>query len=341
MLGSKTISAGYNKLTNWVSKILALPKLLSELYRKIIADGKKHMDLMLINLKDLRTSNLRLGIIHLKLGNINDAIMRLKMVTKFFGPKDATAHYYLGWAYFIKDNYTKAQENLKLGQKEDKENLASFIQNIDSVKEVPSEIWLKYRELTAKRECDKWQVCNNQMPKEFIAKLFDELGELPKDCQILDLGAGDGAIGRVIDNKLHKNYRLTGTQDLEDLQIKIRHLEEDGKQIYDDLISDSVAVFLKNNKASYHIIISFDSLGFTSNLQPYFNQIHKLTKQDGFLALLLRSSDKTTWDQKIGAFIYSSQDVVDQLKLADFNIVNISEWTVSRSNDYKMFICRK
>ena len=63
-------------------------------------------------LNNLSTTNLDHGIYHLNKLQLNDAILRFKLVTKFLDKENKVEHYWLGWCYFLKNNYEQASSHL-------------------------------------------------------------------------------------------------------------------------------------------------------------------------------------------------------------------------------------
>jgi len=64
-------------------------------------------------LKNLPETNYRLGLYHMKQGNLSDAIMRFKMVTSLLAPNRADAYYNLGRCLALKGEKGAAIEALR------------------------------------------------------------------------------------------------------------------------------------------------------------------------------------------------------------------------------------
>ena len=292
-------------------------------------------------MKNLYKTNLDLGLYHLRSGNINDAIMRLKIVDKFIAPNDSLTNYWLGWAYFLKGNYNKAEIHLLASKEREAKSLSNFITKYDSAKEVPVEVWTQYKKLISFAEIKNRGCYVANLPRDFVATLLDAMEELPKECSILDLGCSGGFIGAEVDNKLQKNYHLVGVDNNEELLKNAKHLKEDKRQIYDDLIDSSIEEFLRESKKKYDVVTSFNSLIFKRDLADYFKAISKILKASGHFALLLPISDETHWDPSGVQFIYSKEDVEKQLNLADFALIDIKEYSLNKYLSYLIFISKK
>lgn len=314
---------------------------LPEWYKRKSSDLSYYLEHTLRSMQNLRQTNFDLGIYHLKIGNINDAIMRFQFVTKILNKGDKSGNYWLGWCYFLKGNYEKAIEALARAESEDKLHLKEFIENSNSASSIPEDILLQYRELATSKEITKWSKLETYLPNEFVTQLFDAVQELPKECKILDLGCSIGFIGVEIDDRLQKNYHLAGTEDVDALLDGAKYLREDKTKVYDSLIKTSIRDFLSNNKDKYNVITSLCSLTFSRDLRTYLSQIERSLKADGYFAFLVGASNTTEWSRQRCEFTYSTEDMKSQLGQAKLEIVYIKEFMLSKSNVYTMFVCTK
>jgi len=338
MFGVETISSALKSATHRVCQsALRLPEFL----RDKILEAKEYFRLIQKNLRDLYNTNTNLGLYHLQKGNLNDAIFRFWLVEKFVAPKDAKLHYWLGWCYFLKKNYDKASEHLRLSGAADEVGLKNFIDNYKDATEVPEKIWALYKDLTVGDQGSELLKCNSKIADEFIKSLLSTIQELPPQCSFLDLGSYGGIIGTQLDYHVSRHHDITGIEDDELLRLRMQELQGDKGQIYDTIKDQPLRQFLDQNKKQYHIIMGLNALGFTSKLGLPFKQIWQMTKDDGYFAILLKKGAKTAWNNKANEFIYLPQDVEEQLKLARFDILDIKECKVDKSDEYIMFICKK
>lgn len=329
------------KISNWINDKIANIALCKEFFLKKKLELKQHIATVKEGLKDLRSTNLALAFYHLNQGNINDAILRFKIIDILVKPNDEETHYGLSWCYFLKGNYQKALEHLSKAGNKDNIGLGYFMTNYQSLAEVPEGLWSEYRHITAAQYNMQWVKYPSHLPKEFVDHLFDKMEELPKQCKIMDLGCASGLVGSAIDYKLQKNYYLIGVDNISDLTDEIKNLREDKRQVYDELQTASVKKFFNANMTKQDIIISFTSLGFTKNLAPYFANINRMLNKNGYFALLLNTAQDTLWSPKKSCFLYSSSYIKNQLMLAEFKILDIKEWHIDKNNIYTMFIVKK
>lgn len=341
MLGTKTIGVAYDKTKGFLQEGFVFALNLPQWIRQKIQEAKDHLVLMKSKMKNFYKTNLDLGLYHLHRGNLNDAIMRFKIVDRFISHKDSEANYWLGWCYFLKNNYPQALKHLENSREQDTAQFVSFIKNYDSASEIPPKIWQKHKDLTTYSELQKAGNYVINLPRDFVRELFDAMEELPKECSMLDLGCSGGFVGSAIDDKLQKNYHLTGIEEGEELLKNARYLREDKRKVYDDLRHESIEEFLGSNKTKYDVVTSFNSLTFTKGLESYFKQIYKAIKVGGYFALLLPARQTAGWNPLKSEFIYTEEEIARQLKLAEFDIVSIKEWKLNRMINYITFICKK
>lgn len=290
------------------------------------------------NWGNLRNVNLDLAIYHINNGNIDDAIFRLKILTFLISPHDEEAFALLAFCYLVKGKKTKSLECInKTNPQSDHLGLKSFLNN-SNLMEIPDNIRNEYRKASAESYVKKWSSFSTYLPKELISLLFSEIEELPASCKILDLGSGAGLIASELDYRLEKNYTITGVDNIKELT---KYTNYNKRSFYDEVIEQSTKEFLleKHNK-KYNIITSFCSLDFTRDLSKYFVKIKSLLSKNGYFAFLLQTAQNTYWNIEENNFVFSVQDVKNQLTLANFEILDIKKVKLHRNIFYNIFIVK-
>lgn len=125
---------------------MSVPNFFKQQFMKITDDTKK----LRYKLKNLAESNLDLGVYHLRCRNYNDAIFRFKLVDQFLDPDNKLANYWLGWTYFMKQDYNKSIVCLTKAEDVDEIGLLSFVKSIDSATSIPSTIHSMHRDIIAR-----------------------------------------------------------------------------------------------------------------------------------------------------------------------------------------------
>lgn len=329
------------RVSNFINKKISDIDLLKKYVLEKIIELKEHVANVKAGLRDLRSTNILLAFYHLRQGNVNDAILRFKIIDIFISPNDEEVHYGFAWCYFLKGNYVKSMMHLKQSGARDISGLGYFLTNWESLAEVPELLWSEYRSITADSYNYQWIKHPVYLPKEFANCLFGKIEELPKECRILDLGCGSGLAGAAIDYRIQKKYHLTGVDNIASLTKNIKNLREDKRKVYDEVISLSLRDFTSSNSSKYDIITSFESLNFAKNLTPYLAKINKMLKANGYFALMLKTNNTTAWDIDDRCFIYTKDYVKEQLIVAEFKILDIKEVYFAKNSIYNIFIVTK
>lgn len=321
-------------LSNTKQAIIDIKDSLQNTKNEIKSDYKKLRD----NWHNLRGTNLDLAIYHMNNGNISDAILRLKILDFIISPNDEEVFGLLAFCYLAKGNKAKALDYInKTSEKHDPLGLKAFLTNND-LTEIPVQIHNEYRKICAELYIPKWRSYEIYIPKLFVTSLFAAIEELPARCKILDLGTSAGLIGAELDYKLEKNYSLTGVDNIKELT---KHTKHGKRNLYDELLDLSVKEFLlQEHSKKYNIITSFCSLDFAKDLSSYFVKIKKILAVNGYFALLLQTDSKSYLNRAENNFVYVKSDIEKQLRLANFEILDIKGWRISRSIFYNIFIVK-
>jgi|GEM_PF-703567 len=300
--------------------------------------------LKFVNIVD---TNISLGKYHLECGHINDAIIRFRIAQFFFDKENSEINYWLGWCYFIKGKYEKASICLKGANDFDKIKLGNFIEQCDTLEEVPKDIWEQLSEITLFEENTKYSASdiynkNINLPLEFVNFFLYSVQELPAKSRILDYGSGSGLVGSYLDYKIDKEYKITALESKEVCLKYAKTLRGERGFVYDQTQNASLYGPLKSLKdKKYDIFFCFDSLRFTKKLHHYFKAFHNSLDRSGYLAIMLPSSQATHWNKKMKSYSYNTNEVLEQIKLAKFDIVDIKELSLNRQNKYLFVVAQK
>ncbi|MEG8230918.1 tetratricopeptide repeat protein, partial [Candidatus Rickettsia tasmanensis] len=161
----------------------------------------------------LAETNYQLGLDHLYRGNLNDALLRFKLVDKFFNPNDSKVYYQLGWVYFLKNNYRQAIEYLEKSNEKYKPIFINFLKNYKDITEIPQEICGKYRDLTAQYYPTIFNNDKNiHLLYRFVNEALKQISDLPDNYSILELGSNIGLVGYEIQKRFPESFTLTGVE---------------------------------------------------------------------------------------------------------------------------------
>lgn len=289
----------------------------------------------------LKETNFVLGIDHLYRNNLNDAILRLTMVEKFFAPGDYQANYWLGWTYFLKNNYTKASYHLQRAMQADDTHLGDFLRNYSQLSEIPPKIDCQYRNMIATYYENRF-LNNNKLdiPYSFVNSIIKQITDLPDHYNILELGSNVGLVGYEVKKRFPDEFTYTGVENSR-IMNEIVISSYSNRPIYDQLLESSIADFMQSNSNKYDIILSFCGLSFTKNLSSYFKSIYSTTEKSGYFAFCLPIDQASILSLKRKEFIFTIADIVNALEQTNFNILSTEILEIEKNSKYYMVVCKK
>lgn len=295
----------------------------------------------------IKETNLALGLEHLHKNNLNDAILRFKLVEKFFDPHNSEASYFLGWTYFLKNNYPKALYYLEKAGKSDSVKLGKFLRNYQNLPEmlheIPQEIWCQYRDLIAYNYQNKFiKVGKLDLPHSFAQKTMSKITDLPDMYNILELGSNVGMVGYEVRKRFPDHFIFTAVENAQSMN-KISALYY--VNIYNQLMESSIPDFLAQNSNNYDIILCWNSLSFTKDLVKYFTLIYTITNKLGYFAFCLPIDKSVNFVTSFSLirkeFIFTIKDIKEALNQTDFIIKSQEELMIEKNSNYYMVVCKK
>ena len=286
-------------------------------------------------------TNYQLGIDHLYRGNLNDALLRFKLVDKFFNPNNSKVYYQLGLVYFLKNNYRQAIEYLEKSNEKYKTVFINFLKNYNDITEIPQEIWGQYRDLTAKYYPTIFNNDKNiNLPYRFVNEALKQISDVPDNYSILELGSNIGLVGYEIQKHFPESFTLTGVE-ISALMNDLQETYYPNTKIYDQIYNISINKFLSQNSNKFDIIFNFCGLSFTNNLVEYFNLIYSSLSKQGYFALCLPTSVKTQFSVKRKEFIFNLNEINNILQKNNFTIFTSEEIILAEHNKYSIIVCCK
>ncbi|AFB20664.1 methyltransferase domain-containing protein [Rickettsia canadensis] len=286
-------------------------------------------------------TNYQLGLDHLYRGNLNDALLRFKLVDKFFNPNNSKVYYQLGLVYFLKNNYRQAIEYLEKSNEKYKTVFINFLKNYNDITEIPQEIWGQYRDLTAKYYPTIFNNDKNiNLPYRFVNEALKQISDVPDNYSILDLGSNIGLVGYEIQKYFPESFTLTGVE-ISALMNDLQETYYPNTKIYDQIYNISINKFLSQNSNKFDIIFNFCGLSFTNNLVEYFNLIYSSLSKQGYFALCLPTSVKTQFSVKRKEFIFNLNEINNILQKNNFTIFTSEEIILAEHNKYSIIVCCK
>ncbi len=376
MFGSKIIYNSYGLIKDKMRSCYHFCKNFPSWYMEKIFTLINYFTDVKYKVTHLKETNLKLGIEHLYKNNLNDAILRFKLVDKFFSNSDQAivnsgefgarsdgatpisnrratrddvtnfssidynscqVNYWLGWTYFLKNNYQKALYHLQKASESDPVKLGTFLQNYNNSSDIPQQIWHQYRNLTAEYYNNKF--CSNKqlyLPHNFVSRIMSGITDLPDNYRILELGSNTGLVGAEVKKRFPDSFTFTGVESSEAMNVFALNMN-----IYDNILEVSIPDFIKQHSNKYDVILSFNALSFTKNLSTYFNDIYSIVDKLGYFAFCLPINNVTNLSLKRKEFIFAITDIKEALSQTKFTVLSSEELVIEKNDKYYMVVCKK
>ena len=335
-MGNNIFSGIKNTTKSFVSGICELPTFIKNQIQRV----KNEFITLREKLRNVADSNMKLGIYHLRSGNYRDAIFRFKLVEKYLDPNNKLAYYWLGWIYFLKQDYKNSIINLIKAKNEDDVNLLQFVKSIDNVQYVPAQIHALYRDIRASNFIDKFQSDTHDISRTLVLELNEAITSLPEEYNILELGSNVGLLGYEISKRMQESFYLTATEvsaEMIDLQTTFYPNQE----LYDKVLQIPVDEYLLKTKQKYDVICSLDGFAFTSDFKTIFQNVFSVLNDGGYFAFAVRSSQNNNFSEKLLEFSYNNTQLFNALKESGFEVLSSKEFNLEIKNNYSIFVCKK
>jgi SAM-dependent methyltransferase len=340
MIIIKTPYKIYKLIKRSLLKLYVMIKNIPNFYRDQILSFQHYIINFKYNLHNLTEININLGLYHLYKHNINDAILRFKLVNILFDKNNVTAHYWLGWSYFLKNNFQKAINHLQQSKIEDATTLLYFIEHIEGIIYIPASIRRQYRELETEYYIKHFPGKKINLATIFIQKTLAQITQLPNQYNILELGSNIGLIAPLIKKRFPDHFTLTGIEDSKRM-IELTKSHYANNMIYTQLIDSNLEHFIHDNKDKFHLVLSFCNLAFSATLEDYFYSIYLMMETSGYFALCFLSGADTIFCQKRKTFVYNAYKLRDLLNEKYFTCLSIDGLNAGTEGEYSIIICRK
>lgn len=356
MLASQIIRDAYNFLKEKITFFYRFFKDLPDFINKKRSEIKNYITDLNYKLKNLKEVNLKLGKYHITSGNINDAILRFKLINKFLSPNNLEANNWLGWCYLLKGDTEKAIKCLEKSSSIDKVKLGEFLKkhaatDYINCREVPVDIWRQYRNLIAGYYADRFFNSKGiHLPFSMTQQIMEVITELPDQYTVLELGSNIGLLGDEVRRRFPDSFMLIGVE-CSNSMMELVEKYYPKSNIYDQIIEESPKSFIEkavnSNEDKFDVIISYCGLTFVKDLQPYFNSIYSILETGGYFAFCLPVLNTTAdrqnavFSYKYGEFVFSEADVEKALSTCKFQLLKYKKFSLDKNNEYSVYVLLK
>ena len=335
-MARKYFSSISNLFKSSISCVMSIPNFFRRQFMKITDDIKK----LRYKMGNLAESNLDLGVYHLRCRNYNDAIFRFKLVDRFLDPDNKLANYWLGWTYFMKQDYKKSIVCLTKAGEVDEIGLLSFVKSIDIVTSIPPEIHSMHLDVIAEIIVDKYVTEEENLIIELVSEFNNQAKDLPEEYSILELGANIGILGDEIHKRMQESYTLTGVE-ISDKMIELQPQCFPDSKPYDGVINSPIETFLEKEINLYDVVYSLDGFATNIDLKKIFTSVFSVLDTNGYFAFVVRTDKQNSLSAKLLEFAYSPQYIKDVFKETGFEILSVKDFSLEIKNNYSIFVCTK
>jgi predicted TPR repeat methyltransferase len=295
-------------------------------------------------LKDIPGTNYQLGLIHMHKGNIDDAVMRFRMVA-FLTPENVGAHYNLGRCLLLLDEEDNARSEFKKVLELDNNNMDAKYQLLkldhrESVDIIPVSIIKEKAELAAEHYEEKRLIEGPKNCKAIVNTALANIKDKNPNLEVLDLGCGNGMCGRILRDK-QVAKKITGV-DISAKMIKRAEKKKiEGESVYDTLVTAEIRQYLLENQQKFDLIMANGGFNYFGDLSEIFELLKKSLNPNGTLAFVIKKSDLEK-DFRIDIaqdnFSHSQSYVQEQLNKAGFAELQVKEFDVNEEQSSIIFV---
>lgn len=343
---------------NWIANLKIIKDKLSnafddktilELISSFINKLKLGLRSFLLQIRDLKDTNYKLGMLHYENGNLPDAIFRFKLL-RYFYPDLLQLNYFIGRCYIEKNQKDKAANYIDLYLKSNHKEYISealFCLNIaqnksEKIDFIPNSIVKRTFNLLAYKYSSIF-LNNTALPQDNLCKdinfYLDKISHLQAN-KVLDLGCGTGYIAKLL--KANKVVSLLHGVDLSNKMIEIcNNLIVDNLPCYDLLFSGTTNEYFKTyNNIKFNIIIISKLLNYLSDIENLLINCKNILSDNGCIALNYKSSLVQTYkfDTYFEEFHYSDTYVQDLVLKNGFKIFSMNSIKFPDGDDGKNMI---
>ncbi|MCE3232843.1 MAG: biotin biosynthesis protein BioC [Rickettsiaceae bacterium] len=278
-------------------------------------------------LKDIPGTNYKLGILHMRRGNVSDAIMRFRMVI-FLTPEHVGARCQLAKCLLMVNEEESARDMLQKVLEMDKDNTdakyqLSKLNNRETLNTIPLSVIREKVDISA----DNYIAGDLAFTKTFISTVLLNINDKNPNLSVLDLGCGDGEAGQLLrDKEIVKN--ITGV-DLSDKMLKLAQKRKIGEEsVYNNLANREISEYLSVNNDKFDLILANGSLKYFGNIKEIFSLVKKSLKPSAIFAFAINKAElDKDYRLNIGEdnFSFSQGYIRDALNSLGFNELQIKE----------------
>lgn len=320
-------------------------------FSKIIKEFKnKLINFIHINqnkIINLEKTNFNLGLYHFRTHNLNDAILRFKIVL-LLNKNNSDAYYHLARCQFLKDQKEKAHEFLNKCLKispahKEAKFFLKFLDKNSIIDEIPISIIKEYFDKYATEHGEELDIKQGYfLPTDLAETTYKHKKNA---SYILDLGCGMGITGFEFKKK-YPDAELIGVDISQQMlkQLQLKQQNQDSKY-YKSLINTEIEQYLLKTKKKFDIVIGCLSLHYNSSIFKNLTQIKSILAAEGVISLAVEknsiSKEEVALNYEHENFFYSKIYLEKEIKKSGLIILDIIETSIRNDKTALICVCKK
>lgn len=347
-------------ISRWVGSIrqifkgFSLRKWMVEFY----TEQRQLLSEMRVKSKNLRKTNFELGLYHLKMGNLNDAILRFKTAVIFSNTAYLESNFFLGRCYQQKGDMKKARVYLNKYLTsnhidyipEARYCLALLDNKLAEIKQVPPLIvQIKFNQLAA--IYDQLMFVNRaSTPQQQLFTMIHHLliaNQKAYGNRVLDLGCGTGVMGRLANSYDIADYQV-GVELAENMADIAKNFMAEEKLVYHRIYEGNIKKFFQEDTQEtdkiFDVIFLSEVICYDIDIEYLAINCHKKIAATGFLGVSFKTynGDKDyNFNIKLEDFSFNEKYITAIFEKHGWKIVKEADTTFQTTEEGKLLILTK
>lgn len=289
----------------------------------------------LVKSQDLTKTNYELGILHLKNGNLSDAILRFKLVN-FFSENYQKTNYHLARCFQYNLEFDKAINLLKNDISPNAFYRLSFMQQ-QPIEQIPLEALTEDFDFFANSYHEYCKDTNYRAYSLMVEKLvilLDQNNFSFEQSTILELGFGTGLVGQKL-KSIKPEINQFDSIEISDRMIALSKENLKPDPCYTKIINQSIEEFINKTAKKFDLIIACNSLHYSKDLDKITMQILNCLEINGYFAFVVEKSnnEEISFNYTNANFSFSENYLKKILTNDNIKILSIEDIAINDSTN--------
>lgn len=295
-------------------------------------------------MKDIPGTNYELALLHMKNGNLDDAILRFKMVI-FLTPEKAEAYYNLARCLVMVGDNESAEENLTkaLSFKPDFAEAKYVLEKIkapESISDVPASVITQH--IAWRTEfSEEEREAKLHKDKSIVTMALENVTDKNPNLVVLDLGCSEGGRGEILKSK-EVARKIVGVDLWQNATDKAKGKTYEGEAIYSSLHNIEISEYLGENREKYDLIMAGDAFSYKGNLEVVFRNIAESLIPGGlFVSIFPKNEEASNYKIDIikDRFVHSAQYIEETMKKSGLVIAEKKQKNIAEA-DFDIIVAK-